>query len=156
MSRIRINIDLVNQKFEHFARFLLAHRLVFLAGLVVVLVLSVIGAKKVYFETSWDSYFVEGDPMLIQTDKFKEIFGNDYFVSVLVECDNIYDPENLRLLRKLSEHLRDSLSYSNGTVTSLTNIEYTLGTDEGMEITQIVPEEIPTDSAGLADRKSVV
>jgi len=153
MSRIRINIDLVNQKFENFARFLLAHRLVFLAGLVVVLVLSVIGAKKVYFETSWDSYFVEGDPMLIQTDKFKEIFGNDYFVSVLVECDNIYDPENLRLLRKLSEHLRDSLSYSNGTVTSLTNIEYTLGTDEGMEITQIVPEEIPTDSAGLAEIK---
>lgn len=153
MSRIRINIDLVNQKFENFAKFLLSHRLAFLAGLVVVLILSVIGSKKVYYETSWDSYFVEGDPMLVQTDKFKELFGNDYFVSVLVTCDNIYDPENLRLLRKLSENLRDSLSYSNGTVTSLTNFEYTLGTEDGMEITQIVPEEIPTDSAGIAEIK---
>lgn len=153
MSRIRINIEKVNQKFEDFAKYLISHRLVFLAGLIVLLVLSVIGAKKIYVETSWDSYFVEGDPMLVQTDKFKELFGNDYFVSVLTECDDIYKPENLRLLRKLSEDLRDNLSYSNGTVTSLTNIEYTLGTDEGMEITQIVPEEIPTDEAGIAEIK---
>ncbi|MBQ5464030.1 MAG: MMPL family transporter, partial [Fibrobacter sp.] len=153
MSRIRINIDKVNQKFENFAKYLISHRLVFLAGLLVLLVLSVIGAKKIYVETSWDSYFVEGDPMLVQTDKFKELFGNDYFVSVLATCDDVYAPENLRLIRKLSEDLRDNLSYSNGTVTSLTNIEYTLGTDEGMEITQIVPEEISTDEAGIAEIK---
>ena len=153
MSRIRINIEKVNQMFEDLAKFLISHRFRFIAGLVILLVLSVIGAKKIYVETSWDSYFVEGDPMLVQTDKFKELFGNDYFVSVLTECDDIYKPENLRLLRKLSEDLRDNLSYSNGTVTSLTNIEYTLGTEEGMEITQIVPDEIPTDEAGIAEIK---
>lgn len=153
MSRIRVNIEKVNQWFEDFAKFLISHRFRFIAGLVILLVLSVIGAKKIYVETSWDSYFVEGDPMLVQTDKFKELFGNDYFVSVLTECDDIYKPENLRLLRKLSEDLRDNLSYSNGTVTSLTNIEYTLGTEDGMEITQIVPEEIPTDEAGIAEIK---
>ena len=47
--------------------------------------------------------------------------------------------------------LRDSLSYSDGKATSIVDLEYMLGTDEGMEIVQIVPEEIPTDAAGLAE-----
>lgn len=153
MSRLKINIEIVNGKFESYARFLLKHRLAFIIGFLLLLAISLVGTKKVYYETSWDSYFIEGDPMLVQTDKFKELFGNDYFVAVLTECENIYTPENLKLLRKLSEELRDSLSYSNGAVSSLTNIEYTLGTEDGMEITQIVPEEIPEDSAGIAEIK---
>lgn len=151
MPRFKINLETVNGKFENYARFLLRHRFAFIIGFLLLLAIAVVGTKKVYYESSWDSYFIEGDPMLVQTDKFKELFGNDYFVSVLTESENIYTPENLKLLRKLSEELRDSLSYSNGTVSSLTNIEYTLGTEEGMEITQIVPEEIPEDSAGIAE-----
>lgn len=153
MPRMKINIDSVNAKFERYAKFLLRHRIAFILALVILLGLSVIGMKKIYYESSWDSYFVEGDPMLVQTDKFKELFGNDYFVSVLTECDNVYTPENLKLLRRLSEELRDSLSYSVGTVNSLTNAEYTLGSEDGMEITRIVPDEIPEDSAGIAEIK---
>ena len=152
MSKIRINIEKVNEKFENFAKFLIAHRALLLVAFVALLAISIVGMKKIYVEASWDSYFIEGDPMLIETDKFKETFGNDYFVGVLVESDHsIISPDNLKLLRELSNELRDSLSYSDGKATSITDLEYMLGTDEGMEITQIVPEEIPTDKAGLAE-----
>lgn len=38
------------------------------------------------------------DPMLVKTDEFKAHFGNDYFVGVLTECDNIFTKKNLTLL----------------------------------------------------------
>ncbi len=152
MSRIRINIEKVNEKFENFARFLISHRALLLVSFIALLAISIVGMKKIYVEASWDSYFIEGDPMLVETDKFKETFGNDYFVGVMVETEqSVLTPENLKLLRELSNELRDSLSYSDGKATSIVDLEYMLGTDEGMEIVQIVPEEIPTDAAGLAE-----
>ncbi len=138
MSRIRINIDKVNQKFENFARFLISHRALLLVSFIALLAISIVGMKKIYVEASWDSYFIEGDPMLVETDKFKETFGNDYFVGVMVESDHsIISPDNLKLLRELSNELRDSLSYSDGKATSIVDLEYMLGTDEGMEIVQM-------------------
>lgn len=152
MSLPKINIERINERFGRFGEFLLAHRAIMLVAFVVLLAVSVVGMKKIYVEASWDSYFIEGDPMLVETDKFKETFGNDYFVGVLVESDHsILTPDNLKLLRELSNELRDSLSYSDGKATSIVDLEYMLGTEEGMEITQIVPEEIPTDEAGLAE-----
>ncbi len=152
MSLPKIDIERINARFGRFGEFLLGHRAAALATFVVLLAVSVAGMKRIYVEASWDSYFIEGDPMLVETDKFKETFGNDYFVGVLVESDrSILEPDNLKLLRELSNELRDSLSYSDGKATSIVDLEYMLGTDEGMEIAQIVPEEIPADEAGIAE-----
>ena len=152
MSLPKINIEKINARFGRFGEFLLTHRAILLVAFIVLLAVSVVGMKKIYVEASWDSYFIEGDPMLVETDKFKETFGNDYFVGVLVESDHsILSPDNLKLLRELSNELRDSLSYSDGKATSIVDLEYMLGTEEGMEITQIVPEEIPSDPAGIAE-----
>ena len=48
----------------------------------------------------------------------------------------------------MSNELLDSLSYVDK-ITSLTDIEFLVGNEEGMAIEQIVPEEIPQDKAGL-------
>ena len=152
MSLPKINIEKINARFGQFGEFLLTHRAILLVAFIVLLAVSVVGMKKIYVEASWDSYFIEGDPMLVETDRFKETFGNDYFVGVLVESDHsILSPDNLKLLRELSNELRDSLSYSDGKATSVVDLEYMLGTEEGMKITQIVPEEIPSDEAGIAE-----
>lgn len=92
--------------------------------------------------------FHQGDPMLVKTDEFKAHFGNDYFVGVLTECDNHFTTQNLETLRDLSNELLDSLSYVDK-ITSLTDIEFLAGNEEGMAIEQIVPEVIPKDKAGL-------
>ena len=44
------------------------------------------------------------------------------------------------------------MSYSDK-VTSLTDLEFAAGTEEGMTIEQIVPEQIPSDAAGLKEIK---
>ena len=81
---------------------------------------------------------------------FKSIFGNDYYVAVLVKNKDVFSKRSLTLIRELSEELKDSLSYADK-VTSLTDLEFTVGTEEGMTIEQIVPDDIPSDVASLKE-----
>lgn len=145
-----MKIERINAYFGRFAEWLLRLRWQVLAAFAVVIILSVIGMKRMVTETSFDDYFIEDDPMLVMTEKFKSHFGNDYYVGVLTQCDNHFTRENLTTLRALSNELLDSLSYADK-VTSLTDIEFMAGSDEGMTIEQIVPEVIPADGSAEMD-----
>lgn len=143
-----MKIEKINNWFEQLAHGIIKQRWLVIGSFIVLIVVSVIGLKKVVIESSYDGYFLEDDPMLVQSDKFKSIFGNDNYVAVLTECDNSFSKQSLELIRELSNELMDSLSYSEK-VTSLTNIEFMTGTEDGMTIEQIVPEVIPSDKVSL-------
>ncbi len=137
-----MNSHRINKFFGRYAAFLLKWRWVAIALFVIILMISFFGMSKMVQQTSFDDYFIEGDPMLVKTNEFKENFGNDYFIGILTECDNHFTKENLTLLRELGEELLDSLSYGDK-ITSLVDLEFMLGSEDGMEIVQIVPDEIP-------------
>lgn len=143
-----MKIEKINNWFEKLAQSIIKRRWLVICSFIILIAVSVIGLKKIVVESSYDNYFLEDDPMLVQSDKFKAIFGNDNYVAVLTECDNTFTKQSLELIRGLSKELMDSLSYSEK-VTSLTDIEFMTGTEEGMTIEQIVPEEIPSDEASL-------
>lgn len=145
-----MKIEKINELFGRFAERLLKMRWMTLGIFALVIVLSVIGMKRMVKETSFDDYFIEDDPMLVKTEEFKSHFGNDYYVGVLTHCDNHFTKENLSTLRALSNELLDSLSYADK-VTSLTDIEFMVGSDDGMTIEQIVPDEIPDDNTPAMD-----
>lgn len=145
-----MKIEQINELFARFAAQLLKMRWLTLGIFALVMIVSVIGMKRMVKETSFDDYFIEDDPMLVMTDEFKSHFGNDYYVGVLTQCDNHFTKENLATLRALSNELLDSLSYADK-VTSLTDIEFMVGSDEGMTIEQIVPYEIPEDGSAAMD-----
>ena len=102
----------INKFFERYAAFLLKWRWAAIALFTVVLLVSFYGMSKMVQQTSFDDYFIEGDPMLVKTEEFKAHFGNDYFVGVLTDCDDHFTKENLALLRELGNELLDSLSYA--------------------------------------------
>ncbi len=145
-----MKIEKINNFFGKYAEKLLRVRWWILALFIVVLVLSVIGMKRMVKETSFDDYFIDNDPMLIKTEEFKSHFGNDYYVGVLTQCDNHFTKEHLTTLRALSNELQDSLSYADK-VTSLTDIEFMMGREDGMTIEQIVPDNIPEDGTPEMD-----
>jgi len=132
----------INKWFGRYAAFLLRWRWAAIALFVILLVLSFLGMSRMVQQTSFDDYFIEGDPMLVKTNEFKANFGNDYFIGILTECEDHFTKENLTVLRALGEELLDSLSYGDK-LTSLVDLEFMLGTEDGMEIVQIVPDEIP-------------
>jgi predicted RND superfamily exporter protein len=145
----------INQFFGRYAAFLLRWRWVVIALFAVLLFVAFKGMSKMVQQTSFDDYFIEGDPMLVKTNEFKENFGNDYFVGILTECDDHFTKENLTLLRELGNELLDSLSYADK-ITSLVDLEFMLGSEDGMEIVQIVPDEIPeTGSPEMAQVRAL-
>lgn len=150
-----MNSHKINEHFGRYAAFLLKWRWLAIALFVIVMIVSFNGMTKMVQQTSFDDYFIEGDPMLVKTNEFKENFGNDYFIGILTECDDHFTKENLTTLRKLGEELQDSLSYGDK-ITSLVDIEFMLGTEDGMEIIQIVPDEIPeTGSPEMEEVRSL-
>lgn len=138
----------INGWFRQLAKWILRHRLVVGGVFAVLMALAVVGTKRIIMRTSFDDYFLSDDPLLLKTEEFKSIFGNDYYVAVLVKSPNVFSEHSLARIRELSNELRDSLSYAEK-VTSITNMEFAVGTEDGMTIEQIVPDEIPTDTASL-------
>ncbi len=90
-----MKIELINKKFGSYAKRLLKVRWLALLVFALAIAGGIAGLKHLVVETSFDNYFVEGDPMLIKTDEFKSHFGNDYFIGVLTECDNHFTPRSL-------------------------------------------------------------
>lgn len=144
-----MKIERINSWFLHRGEWIVRYRWWVLLLFVLLLTVGFYGLRYFKINDSWESYFLEDDPMLVKTDEFKSIFGNDSYALVLTECDDTFTPENLRLIRQLSNELLDSMTFADK-ITSLTDIEFMVGDSAGMEIEQIVPEEIPTDAEGLA------
>lgn len=145
-----MKIEKINRKFRQTAEWILRHRLLVTGLFALLVAFSFVGTKRIVMKTSFDDYFVSDDPMLLKTDEFKSIFGNDYYVAVLVKNKDVFSKRSLTLIRELSNELKDSLSYADK-VTSLTDLEFAVGTEEGMTIEQIVPEQILSDAAGLKE-----
>lgn len=145
-----MKIEKINRKFRQTAEWILRHRMLVTGLFALLVAFSFVGTKRIVMKTSFDDYFVSDDPMLLKTDEFKSIFGNDYYVAVLVKNKDVFSKRSLTLIRELSNELKDSLSYADK-VTSLTDLEFAVGTEEGMTIEQIVPEQIPSDAASLKE-----
>ena len=90
-----MKIEKINEQFGKFAERLLSVRWLTLIAFVLILIVSVIGMKRMVKETSFDDYFIEDDPMLVKTEEFKSHFGNDYYIGVLTQCDNHFTKKNL-------------------------------------------------------------
>ena len=143
-----MNIQKINNWFERKALGIIRYRWLIIFLFLAIVTSSFMGLKNLVVESSWDSYFLEDDPMLLKTDEFKEIFGNDNYVAVLTESNDCFSEQSLKLIRELSNELMDSISYADK-ITSLTDIEFMTGTEYGMRIEQIVPEVIPQNRKTL-------
>ena len=147
-----MKIEKINRKFGQLTRWTLSHRILVTGLFALIVAFSFVGTKRIVIRTSFDEYFVGDDPMILKTNEFKSNFGNDYYVAVLVKNKDLFSTRSLTLIRQLSNELKDSLSYADK-VTSLTDIEFAVGTEDGMTIEQIVPDRIPSDAAALREIK---
>ncbi len=145
-----MKIERINDWFARRGRWLVRRRWLVLALFALALAIGMAGLRYFKVSASWEDYFLEDDPMLIKTEEFKDLFGNDNFAAVLTRCDDTFTKENLELIRALTNEMMDSLSYADK-ITSLTDIEFMMGGEDGIAIEQIVPDTIPSDLAMLEE-----
>ncbi len=143
-----LNLHKINQRFAKIGERIVKMRWLNIALFLLVMIVSFAGLKKIKTDTSNDSWFLENDPALIAQEEFEDIFGNTDFAAVLVETDDIFQPEILSKIRELSNEMEHYIPLADE-VLSITHFEFSLGTEYGMEIIDLIPAEIPTDKTEL-------
>ncbi len=102
------------------------------------------GMQRLQMDSSNESFMAENDPTILKNEEFKDLFGSEEFLFILVESDDIFTYETLRLIRELTEDLEENLPFA-GDITSITNLDYIEGRDDRLVIDNLIGEDIPTD-----------
>ncbi|PID76056.1 MAG: hypothetical protein CSB23_00415 [Deltaproteobacteria bacterium] len=143
-----LNIEKINSRFKNAAETILRFRWWNIGISLLLLVVSVVGLTKVQTDVDAENWFLEDDALLAARDRFEKIFGNDDFCAVLIEVDDVFTPEVLSKIKELGRELLEKVPYADDVI-SLTDIEFTRGTEEGLEIIDLVPDPVPTSPDAL-------
>jgi predicted RND superfamily exporter protein len=143
-----LNLHKINQRFAKVGERIVKMRWLNIFLFILIMLVSFAGLKKIKTDVSNDNWFLENDPALLAQEEFEDIFGNSDYTAVLVEADDIFQPEKLRKIRDLSDEMERYIPLSDE-VLSLSHLEFSLGTEGGMQIIDLIPDKIPTDRAEL-------
>ena len=130
-----------NTFFARLAEGILRFRWVLLFLVLIITIFAFFEMRNLRMDNSNEAFFLEGDPTKLLLDKFRDTFGNEDFVYVLIETDNFFKPENIRLIKKLAEELEEHVPYVKD-MKFLGNVEYVEGVEGGIEISELI-EDIP-------------
>lgn len=106
------------------------------------------GAQRIVMDSSNESFVAEGDDTVTQNNRFKEIFGNEEFVFILVEADDVFQHDVLAYIHALSDDLKANLPFVKE-ITSLADVELIEGRDETLYVEDLIGDTIPADLAEL-------
>jgi uncharacterized protein len=96
-------------------------------GLMLLLSLVIISnITKITIDTSTEGFLHENDPALVKYEKFKEQFGQDEKILVVVQTKDIFDLKSLKKLQELHMKLQNEVPHLND-ITSLINARNTRG-----------------------------
>ena len=99
---------------------------------------------KITIDTSTEGFLHDNDPALVRYEAFKDQFGQDEKIMVVIQSKDIFDAVFLKNLQKLHVELQDNVPYLND-ITSLLNARNTRGEDDQLIVEDLF-ENFPTNS----------
>lgn len=145
----------INTFFKKMGQFQVRYRWAFIISALLLAGFGIAGLQHVEMANARENWFDDSEAIEIATDEFEEQFGNNDNISILIETDDVFDPEVLQMMHDLGEELLDSVPYADE-ITSLVEMEISIGTEEGMEVINPFEYGIPTNKQELEDIKKLV
>ena len=139
-----MKVSSINKFFARFGEFQIRNRRWFLMILVLVSAFCMAGLPRLRLENNEDEWLDNGEQVKIDQNRFEDIFGNDDSVMVLVQADDVFDPEVLDAIDRLGKRLEMEVPFADE-VTSLTTAEIARGVDDGLEVSNPFEDGIPAD-----------
>ncbi len=96
-------------------------RIPILLAAVLVIALSVPGVFRMDITVDIADFFLEDDPVIKNQEEFRRQFGNNDFVGILVESDDVFSRDTLELIKLIGERLKDEVPLASDLV-SLTEL----------------------------------
>jgi predicted RND superfamily exporter protein len=91
--------------------------------------------KYLVFDNSDEVWFNRNNPALERLTEFKDTFGNEDYIYLVMSGINFFEPLNIELLRELEEEFKDKVPYVK-TVKWFGNAEYLEGDEGSLYITE--------------------
>lgn len=121
-------------------------------ALVLVLLLVVVfmaPLKKLRVDMSTEGFFHEDDPALVKFEEFRDQFGRDSLLYVLVKPDQLFSKNFLDKLNAFHKKIEAEAPYLDE-VTSLVNVNYTYGNESGLFVEELMADP-PETEADIAE-----
>ncbi|MBQ9238859.1 MAG: MMPL family transporter [Treponema sp.] len=145
-----MTVSTINNWFERIGRFQINHRGWFLAGIILITLAGFFGVPHLVFEDDTERWLTTMAEQKAHKELFKELFGNQDAVGVLVEADNVFDPEVLDAIERLSARLEAEVPFADE-VTSLTRLSVSMGVEDGIRVMNPFEDGIPGRGKPLAE-----
>ena len=150
-----MQISKLNKSFAKIGEFQLKHRWLFIIALTILTVIGCSGLRKLSLSGSEENWFANWEQVKIDADHFEDTFGSEDSVMVLVEADDVFAPEVLDAIKRLGERLLEKVPYADE-ITSITDLNVPIGTEEGFEISNPFEDGIPQDPKELQAKKDFI
>ena len=108
---------------------------------------------KITIDTSTEGFLHDSDPALVRYEAFKEQFGQDEKIMVVIESKNIFDLEVLKKLQTLHSELENNIPHLND-ITSLVNARNTRGEGDQLIVEDLL-EKFPQNQSELEAIKKI-
>ncbi|MTI60096.1 MAG: hypothetical protein FH762_09000 [Firmicutes bacterium] len=147
-----MDLEKINERFRLLGEKAIKYRYLVLIIFAIFVGFSFMGLKGIEKDSSNDAWYFDDDPVIVLENRFEKMFGNTDICAVHVQVDDVFKKENLAKIRELTDELEDKVPLVDE-VTSITDFEFVTGTDWGIDVGDLIPEEIPADKETLEGLK---
>ncbi len=151
-----MQVSRVNKVFARLGRFQIKFRWLILLATILVTLAACLGLPQLQMTASEEEWFDDWDKVKIDQAHFNDIFGSDDGYMVMVRANDVFAPEVLSAIDRLSKRLENEVPYADRVVSLTHNLSIPIANDEGFEVIDPFESGIPTDSAQLAAKKSLI
>lgn len=145
--------DRIERRFEGLAAFLCRRRWWVTAAAFMMAAGLASGMARLTIDTSNEGFLHPDDPILIQYDAFKDMFGREDMIVVAVEPRELFSLEALGRIKELHDDLAENVPHLND-ITSLANARNTYGDGDRLVVDDLLAQwpETAADMAALKAR----
>jgi len=151
-----MQVSRVNKVFARLGRFQVKYRWLILLVTVIVTVLACLGLPRLQMTSSEEEWFDDWDKVKIDQAHFKEKFGSDDTYMVMVRADDVFTPEVLQAIDRLSRRLENEVPYADRVVSLTHNLSIPVANDKGFEVKDPFESGIPEDPQELKAKKQLI
>ncbi|MBQ3778665.1 MAG: MMPL family transporter [Fibrobacter sp.] len=151
-----MQVSRVNKVFARLGRFQIKFRWLILLVTILVTFIASLGLPQLQMTSSEEEWFDDWDKVKIDQAHFNDVFGSDDGYMVMVRANDVFAPEVLSAIDRLSKRLENEVPYADRVVSLTHNLSIPIANDEGFEVIDPFESGIPTDSAQLAAKKSLI
>lgn len=151
-----MQVSRVNKVFARLGRFQIKFRWLILLATILVTLAACLGLPQLQMTSSEEEWFDDWDKVKIDQAHFNDVFGSEDSYMVLVRANDVFTPEVLSAIDRLSKRLENEVPYADRVVSLTHNLSIPIANNEGFEVIDPFEEGITTDSAQLAAKKSLI